>query len=162
MAVRSGGLHLEALLPSRQHDDRNTTLMPHANGHPLSTLPSFPLTIASLYTRTAIDHVDYLGRWDVSSSTDINGVALGGGGGTGLDLRMYQQETPAAGNVRTVSLHLGVQYLSGKIMESLPEAALADTNENGRLDAGELDGSRSRTMFLRPQFGLTIQFTGCE
>jgi hypothetical protein len=136
--------------------------MPHANGHPLSTLPSFPLTIASLYTRTAIDHVDYLGRWDVSSSTDINGVALGGGGGTGLDLRMYQQETPAAGNVRTVSLHLGVQYLSGKIMESLPEAALADTNENGRLDAGELDGSRSRTMFLRPQFGLTIQFTGCE
>ncbi|PSQ82950.1 MAG: hypothetical protein BRD30_13485 [Bacteroidetes bacterium QH_2_63_10] len=45
------------------------------------------------------------------------------------------------------------QYLLGQEAEYL-----ADDNGDGELDQDELDVRRSRTTFLQPQFGVTMQF----
>jgi len=50
------------------------------------------------------------------------------------------------------------QYLLGQEAEYLAEGSLTDDNGDGELDQDELDVRRSRTTFLQPQFGVTMQF----
>jgi hypothetical protein len=55
-----------------------------------------------------------------------------------------------------------VQYLLGQEAEYLAEGDLEDVNGNGRLDRSEMDVRRSRTTFLQPQFGVTIQLSDVD
>jgi hypothetical protein len=112
-----------------------------------------------LFTHTEIEDDDFGGNLgdDVAGTTNYDDFAFSGGAGAGLDVRVYRQDNPAK-KVRTVSLHLGVQYLWGSEAEYLSEGDLVDENDNGRLDRSELDIRRSRTTFLQPQFGVTLQF----
>lgn len=92
----------------------------------------------------------------VASTTNFSDVAVSGGAGAGVDIRVYRgSETE---DVRTVSLHLGVQYLVGGRAEYLAEGSLEDTNGNGQLDDEELDVRRSNTTLVQPQIGVTLTF----
>ena len=112
-----------------------------------------------LFTRTEIEEDDLGGDLgdEVAGSTNYDDFAFSGGAGAGLDVRVYQLDNPEK-KVRAVSLHLGVQYLWGSEAEYLAEGKLTDENDNGRLDRSKLDIRRSRTTFLQPQFGVTLQF----
>lgn len=115
-----------------------------------------------LFTRTSVGEENFVGEDpddSITSSTNFDDFALSGGAGAGVDVRVYQQ-SPSGEGVRTVSLHLGVQYLIGQKAEYLAEGALADDNGDGRLGESELDIRRSRTTLLQPQFGVTFQLSG--
>lgn len=96
---------------------------------------------------------------DIAGSTNYDSFAFSGGGGIGLDIRVFQKKTPGSKRT-TVSVHLGLQYLLGTEAEYLAEGRLVDENGNNRLDRDELDVRRSRTTFLQPQLGATLRFGG--
>lgn len=93
---------------------------------------------------------------EIASTTNFSDVAVSGGAGAGLDIRLYTGD--GTDDVRTVSLHVGVQYLVGGRAEYLAVGALEDTNENGQLDDDELDIRRSTTTLVQPQLGVTVRF----
>jgi hypothetical protein len=110
-----------------------------------------------LFTETKVRDDDVGGDdRDIASTTNFSDVALSGGVGGGLDLRVYR--APPEAEVKTVSVHLGAQYLVGQRAEYLAEGNLEDTNGNGRLDDSELPIRRSTTTLLQPQIGVTVQF----
>jgi hypothetical protein len=110
-----------------------------------------------LFTETDVRDDDRDRRGEpIASTTNFDDFAFSGGAGAGLALRVYQGA--ADGDLRDVSLHLGVQYLVGQEAEYLAEGDLTDDNENGRLDASELDVRRSTTTLLQPQFGVALRF----
>jgi hypothetical protein len=116
-----------------------------------------------LFTRTSIEEsgLDGDSGSDIADETNFDDFALSGGAGAGLDIRVFQQKS-AKKSVQAVSLHLGVQYLLGQEAEYLAEGDLEDVNGNGRLDRSEMDVRRSRTTFLQPQFGVTIQLSDVD
>jgi DNA-binding transcriptional ArsR family regulator len=61
-------------------------------------------------------------------------------------------------SLRSVSLHLGTQYLLGQEAEYLAEGGLVDENEKGRLERSELDIRRSITTLVQPQMGVALGF----
>ena len=113
--------------------------------------------IKYLATSTSIQDDEYDDEdYEIASSTNFSDVALSGGVGTGLDIHVYQAQPTDA--LRTVSMHVGVQYLVGRRAEYLAEGELEDTNGNGVLDDEELDIRRSNTTLVQPQIGITMQF----
>jgi len=116
-----------------------------------------------LFTRTSVEDAGFDDdpSDEIADQTNYDDFALSGGAGAGLDIRLYQQDSPAK-TVQAVSLHLGVRYLLGQKASYLAEGALEDTNGNGRLDRSEMDVRRSRTTFLQPQFGLTLRLGGSD
>ena len=118
-----------------------------------------------LFTRTSLAETDFgddasLGD-EITGSTNYDDFALSGGAGAGIDVRLYQPDDPSK-SVRAVSLHVGVQYLLGQEAEYLAEGNLNDDNGNGQLDRSEMDVRRSRTTFLQPQFGVTLQLADTD
>lgn len=119
-----------------------------------------------LFTRTSLAEEDFGNDFgdrdglsdELASTTNFDDFAFSGGAGAGVDVRVYRQDDPKT-SVRSVSVHLGVQYLLGQEAEYLAEGDLTDDNENGQLDRSEMDVRRSRTTFLQPQFGVTFRFT---
>jgi hypothetical protein len=110
-----------------------------------------------LFTETSVRDDDRNQDDDpIASTTNFDDFAFSGGAGAGLDIRMYRGT--AAGDVRDVSLHLGVQYLVGQEAEYLAEGDLIDDNNNGRLDPDELDVRRSTTTLIQPQIGVAVRF----
>lgn len=111
-----------------------------------------------LYTRTSARGRSVFGAPEdaFASTTNFDDFAFSAGTGAGIDLRVYQQDDPAK-DVRTMSIHLGVQYLWGQEAEYLAEGDLVDTNANNRLDREELPIRQSRTTLVQPQVGLAIQ-----
>jgi hypothetical protein len=98
---------------------------------------------------------------DIASSANYDDLALSGGAGAGVDIRVFQQDG-AATTVQAVSLNLGVWYLLGTEAEYRAEGSLTDENDNGRLEGSELDVRRSRTTFLQPQFGVTLRLADTD
>jgi hypothetical protein len=98
---------------------------------------------------------------DIASSANYDDLALSGGAGAGVDIRVFQQDG-AATTVQAVSLNLGVRYLLGTEAEYRAEGSLTDENDNGRLEGSELDVRRSRTTFLQPQFGVTLRLADTD
>jgi hypothetical protein len=109
-----------------------------------------------LFTETRVRDDDQFDDTDIASTTNFRDVAVSGGVGAGLDIRVYRGRPKD--DVRTVSVHLGTQYLAGGQAEYLAEGALEDTNGNGQLDDEELSIRRSTTTLLQPQLGVTVQF----
>jgi len=111
-----------------------------------------------LFTRTSVQDDDISNDADDTfvSTTNHDDFAFSAGVGAGVDVRVYTHDDPAK-EVRTVSLHLGVQYLWGQQATYLSEGDLVDQNGNGRLDEDELRVQESRTSLLQPQLGVTIQ-----
>lgn len=110
-----------------------------------------------LFTETRVrDEDDFDDDADIASTTNFRDATISGGVGAGLDVRVYRGAPK--GEVRTVSLHLGLQYLAGGQAEYLAEGNLEDTNDNGQLDDSELNIRRSTTPLLQPQLGVTLQF----
>jgi hypothetical protein len=113
--------------------------------------------IKYLSTSTSIQDEEYDDEdYEIASTTNFSDVALSGGVGAGLDIHVYQ--APSTDALRTVSMHVGVQYLIGRRAEYLAEGELRDTNGNGVLDNNELDIRQSPTTLVQPQVGLTMQF----
>jgi hypothetical protein len=108
-----------------------------------------------LFTRTSVKDDD-ISDDTFASTTNYDDFAVSAGAGAGVDVRVYTQDDPAK-EVRTVSLHLGVQYLWGQQATYLSEGDLVDQNGNGRLEGDELPVQKSRTSLLQPQLGITIQ-----
>ena len=109
-----------------------------------------------LFTETRVRDEDRFDDEDIASTTNFQDLAVSGGIGGGLDVRVYRGGPKQ--DVRTVSVHLGVQYLLGGRAEYLAEGPLEDTNGNGELDDSELNVQRSTTPLLQPQIGATLQF----
>jgi hypothetical protein len=111
-----------------------------------------------LFTRTSVqDDAPFDDDGDTFvSTTNYDDFAFSAGAGAGVDVRVYTHDDPAK-EVRTVSLHLGVQYLWGQQATYLSEGNLVDQNGNGHLDGEELRVQESRTSLLQPQLGVTIQ-----
>lgn len=109
-----------------------------------------------LFTETRVRDEDRSDNEDIASTTNFQDLAWSGGAGAGLDVQVYRGA--ADEEVRTVSLHLGVQYLVGGQAEYLAGGDLDDTNGNGQLDEAELDIRRSTTTLLQPQVGVTLAF----
>ena len=110
-----------------------------------------------LFTETRVRDEDrFDDDADIASTTNFRDATISGGVGAGLDIRVYRGRPKA--DVRSASLHLGLQYLAGGRAEYLAEGSLEDTNNNGQLDDSELNIRRSRTPLLQPQIGVTVQF----
>jgi len=110
-----------------------------------------------LFTETDVRDDDRFGDdAQIASTTNFDDFAFSGGAGAGVDIRVYRAEPGE--DVRTVSIHLGAQYLLGQEAEYLAEGNLEDTNGNGRLDPDELNIRRSRTTLVQPQVGVSVQF----
>lgn len=93
---------------------------------------------------------------NIASSTNFSDAAFSGGAAAGLDIRVFQG-TPEQ-DVRSVSIHVGMQALLGGQAEYLAEGSLEDENQNGQLDEEELDIRRSQTSLIQPQVGVTMDF----
>ena len=111
-----------------------------------------------LFTRTSIRDNRRLGNPGdrVATTTNYDDIAFSAGGGAGVDLRLYQQGDPSK-DIRSISLHVGVQYLWGGRAAYLTEGELIDADEDGQLNGDELPVRRSRTTLLQPQIGVTFQ-----
>lgn len=130
-----------------------------------------------LFTRTTIEREGLVdaSRRGTFDRTNFDDLALSGGVGAGLNIRLYQdsggpsdrnrtvhttqstESTTVRFGVRALSLHLGVRYLLGQEAEYVTEGALEDINEDGRLDQRERNVRRSPTTSLQPQIGVTVQ-----
>ncbi|WP_022834608.1 outer membrane beta-barrel protein [Salisaeta longa] len=113
-----------------------------------------------LFTQTRVED-DNTNDEPIASTTNFDDIALSTGAGAGVHIRLYDASTrplQAQGSVRGLYLKLGVQYLWGQEAEYLDEGALNDTNQNGQLDASELDIRRSTTSLITPMIGIALQF----
>jgi hypothetical protein len=113
-----------------------------------------------LFTETRIEDVEVRDNPDIASSVNFDDVSPSGGGGAGLDIRVYDAPPAAAAEsgLRSLSIHVSTQYLFGQEAEYLEEGALRDDNRNGRLDRDELNIRRSRTDLVVPRLGVSVQF----
>jgi hypothetical protein len=97
---------------------------------------------------------------DIASETNFDDFAWSGGGGAGLDIVVYQPQRGRGGGMpmRSVSLHLGGQYLFGQEAEYVAEGPIDDQNGNNVIDRSELDIRRSATSLVVIKVGLTAYF----
>lgn len=109
-----------------------------------------------LFTQTQVRDEDRSDDETIASSTNFQDLAWSGGAAAGIDIQVYRGALDE--DVRTVGLHLGVQYLVGGRAEYLAGGSLEDTNGNGQLDDSELDIRRSTTTLVQPQVGVTVTF----
>lgn len=93
---------------------------------------------------------------EIASTTNFSDVAVSGGGGAGVDIRLHRGAPED--DVTALSLHLGVQYLVGGRAEYLAGGAIEDQNDDGELTDDELDVRRSTTTLIQPQIGVTLEF----
>ena len=111
-----------------------------------------------LFTESRIEDVDFNDDRDIASTTNFDDFALSAGGGLGFDVRVYRPAPDADTEMRSLSIHLGVQYIFGQEAEYLDRGALTDADGDGRLEREELDVRRSQTNLVIPKLGLSARF----
>lgn len=111
-----------------------------------------------LYSRTEVKTLNrgYSRRNNISGTLNYDSFALSGGVGGGADIQVVGP-SPDDDLVRTVNIHLGVQYLLGTEAEYLEEGSLEDDNGNGCLDQDELRIRRSNTNVMQVKIGVSFR-----
>jgi len=102
-----------------------------------------------LFTQAKITN-DGFEEYEIARSTNFDDTTISYGMGVGMHIRVYHDEE-SRGDVSSVYLNLGVQYLPGGEAGYLKEGSIR--RENGRVT---FDVTRSKTTLLIPRFGVVI------
>jgi hypothetical protein len=104
-----------------------------------------------LFTRTAV--IDDFTNEAIASSTNLDDLAGSWGLGTGVDIRIWEQQRRRRGSVKEVSMSFGAKYLWGSEADYLNQGAI-------RRDADGITYlvSRSRTDMFLPHLGVRLRF----